>query len=137
MLSLRVAVWLIALTPATVAAQDTTQILDTADVAERFLWGPEVTVGIAFAASFLTAEARAEALDLRQSLGSFDGREFVLGDVLLDLDLDGLGFNASWRVIGPNSIVEPYFTRLRVRANAHAGIHSMSTRRFAAVCACD
>jgi hypothetical protein len=132
-----VALLLTAIVPGAASAQDGTQILDTADVAERFLWGPDVTVGIAFAASFLTAEARAEALDLRQPLGSFEGRDLLLGDVLLDLNLDGLGFNASWRVIGPRSVVEAYFSRLRERANTHTGIHSMSTRRFAVVCACD
>lgn len=133
----RYALFLVFIVPRTTPAQDGTQILDTVDVAERFLWGPEETVGIAFAASFLTPEARADALDLRQHLGAYDGRDLQLGDVLLDLSLDGLGYNASWRVIGPKTLVEPYWASLRQRAKSHSGIHSMSTRRFAAGCACD
>jgi hypothetical protein len=134
---LRCALLLICGVPSAVHAQDGMQIHDTVDVAERFLWGEEETVGIAFDASFLTAEARADALDLRQPLGTYEGKDLRLGDVLLDLNLDGLGYNASWRVIGPRTLLEPYWTRLRERATTHSGIHSMGTRRFAAVCACD
>jgi hypothetical protein len=118
-------------------AQEPPLLPDTVAVADRFLWGPAETVGLLLDASFLTEEARAEALDLRRPLGLVDGEPVLLGAVLLSLNLAGNGFQASWRVIGPRALLTAYLEDLRTKARTHTGIHSLDAWRFPVACACD
>ena len=108
---------------------------DTIFVADRFLG--DSAVAYSLFAKFHTASARAGELRLDMPLPEPSPRVQTLGDVVVNISLDGNGFVAVWIVAGPRQVVDPYIARMRLRMADRAVIYDSSVLKLVVRCACD
>jgi len=88
---------------------------DTISVSDRF-FVDSTTTGARILAKFRTAEARASMLALDGLVTTIEGRRWMIGDILVQLDLNGNGFVAVWTVAGPRRVIETHLARVRESA---------------------
>ncbi|TVP55337.1 MAG: hypothetical protein EA351_10990 [Gemmatimonadales bacterium] len=80
---------------------------------ERPFWWGEDTRGAEISATFLTPEARRTVLDPDGLIGHFDGREWRLADVLVQVRFRGPRAGATWQIAGPDEVIASYLDELR------------------------
>jgi hypothetical protein len=85
------------------------------DVGEPF-WVGEETEGAELVGRFRSPEAMDAALDRAQRVASWDGRDWLLGDILVSVDFRGGRDGASWQVAGPGPVIQRYVTDLQEAA---------------------
>jgi hypothetical protein len=122
-------------TAAPVAAQASPTRRDTVFVSDRF-FADSTTTGARIVAKFESAEARAALLGLQGVVTTANGRQWVLGDILVHLDLVGNGYVATWSVAGPRSVVEAHLARVRELTRDRKPIYDHGIYTLVVRCAC-
>ncbi len=85
-------------------------------IADQLFWiGAEGNLGTDITAKCKTRDVMFAALDLRQEVGNFDGRPWLLADILVAVDLNANGDVASWLVSGPKPLIKSYLESLRAK----------------------
>ena len=79
---------------------------------ERAYWWGEETRGAEISAGFLSPEARRSVLDPDSRIGQFEGREWRLADILVQVRYRGPRAGASWQVAGPAEVIARYLEEL-------------------------
>jgi hypothetical protein len=110
--------------------------LDTLSVADRFL-SARHTSGAVVIAHFRTAELRAAVLRLDGVVSIHENRAWLLSDILVNVDFNGNGFVATWRVVGPTPVIEAHLGQIAEIAKDRDQIYDHSIRKSVVKCACD
>jgi hypothetical protein len=101
-----------ALTPPAAADRETRQepfiVCD-----QRFWTGEGGNRALVVSARFTDRDRMAHALDLSRTVGEFNGRPWLLSEVLIDLDLNADGHLVTWRVSGPSALIAAHVDELR------------------------
>ena len=108
---------------------------DTIYVADRFLG--ESTIGAVVVAKFDNPKIRAETLRLDAPVLTVNGREWVLGYVLVKADFDGNGYIAIWTIAGPKAVVDAHTAAILAMTKDRTKIYDHGIRRVVVRCACD
>jgi hypothetical protein len=82
----------------------------------------------AISAKFTTAKVMASYLRLDSPVGTFASRSWVLGDILVSLDLNANGHVASWRVSGPAPLIEGYLSGIEQMHSERHEIYDLSSQ---------
>jgi hypothetical protein len=117
------------------ANAQTTRRGDTIFVSDRYLTAG--ATGAELIAKFDTAAARTSMLRLDAPVATINGRAWVLGDILVSLDLNGNGYVARWMVAGPRNVVEEYLARFRTITRQRSPIYDSGIHALIVRCACD
>lgn len=108
---------------------------DTLFVSDRYLGRP--VAGAEITAKFDSATARTAAMRLDAPIATIDGRRWVLGDILVTLNVNGNGYVAVWTVAGPRDVIAVYLANVRESARTHHPIYDLGIRPLLVRCACD
>ena len=93
-----------------IGADPPTPVLDVGDA----FWAGEGTRAAELTATFLSQETLAAYLDRSQlAARTGDGRQWVLGDILVSVEFPGAAARAIWRVAGPEEAIALYLERVR------------------------
>ena len=94
---------------------------DPLAVADRLYYsGQEGNMGLELSVKFNSIDSLASHVNLYTPIGSFHGRVWTLYDVLVDLDTNGNGYVANWRISGPKPLLEEYQKTLQKEGDANA-----------------
>ena len=79
---------------------------------QLYWWESEGNLGVSISAKFNSHEQMYESLSLTKKIGTFKSEEWVLGDILVSVDLNANGAVASWSVSGPEPLISEYLKDL-------------------------
>jgi hypothetical protein len=79
---------------------------------QLYWWEPEGNLGAGISAKFNSRKQMEETLSLTGKIGSFKSKQWVLGDILVSMDLNANGDVAYWTVSGPKPLVSEYLKEL-------------------------
>ena len=68
---------------------------------------------------------------------AFDGRKWILSDILVNADFNGNGFVAIWRIAGPAAVIDRHLAQIREMTKDRNLIYDHGIRRLLVKCACD
>jgi hypothetical protein len=80
---------------------------------------------------------RALTLRLDAEIGKFDGRVWILSDILVSTDFNGNGYIAIWRVAGPTQVIDRHLAQIVAMTKNRDMIYDHGIRRLFVKCACD
>jgi hypothetical protein len=87
-----------------------------AEIPDQFYWlRPPGNLALTLTGKFNSAEKMAKTFNLSKKIGSFDGREWKLSDILLAVDFGGGGYYAQWQVSGPKPLIQNYLNALKAQ----------------------
>lgn len=86
-------------------------------ISDQYYWpGPEGNMGAIVIGKFNNFELMASTLDLRKEIGEFETNKsktmWILGDILVSVDLNANGNVAEWEVSGPKPLIQKYVRKL-------------------------
>lgn len=84
-------------------------------VVDRAYWWGDDTRAVEVSAEFLNPGARRAILDPTSPIGTIDGREWRLQDVLVQVRYRGPSGGATWQVAGPAAVIERYVDEIQNR----------------------
>lgn len=99
----------------TPAAERVPTAPDPVLVVDRAYWWGDDTRAVEASAEFLNPGARRAILDPTSPIGTIDGREWRLADVLVQVRYRGPAGGATWQVAGPSEVIGRYIDELRNR----------------------
>lgn len=83
-------------------------------VANQLYWaGSEGNLGLAVTGKFTSIKHQADAFNLMQEVGTFQGKTWQLKDILVAVDFNANGRVVIWKVSGPRSVIAQYLDTLR------------------------
>lgn len=109
---------------------------DTLFVSDNYLVD-STTAGIELVAKFDSATARTAMLRLDAPVVTIGGKRWVLGDILVTLDINGRGYVAIWTVAGPAKVIDAYVADFRALVRNRHPIYDFGIRKMVVRCACD
>lgn len=109
---------------------------DTLLVSDRYLVSTPAA-GAALVAKFDSAAARTAMLRLDAPVTTFNGKRWLLGDILVTLDVNGNGYVATWTIAGPKEVIDAYLADFRLVVRSRHPIYDFGIRRLVVRCACD
>ena len=127
---------LVALLPLKASAQSGPQAADTLYVADRFITGP-TTAGARMSAKFMTPALRANEFRLDAPVAVYQGRTWLLDDILVSVDFNANGYVASWAVAGPKPVIDAHVGHLRDLARDRNKVYDHGIRLVVVRCGCD
>jgi hypothetical protein len=113
----------------------TTRRGDTIFVSDRYLTA--ATTGAEIIAKFDSVAARTSMLRLDAPVATINGKAWVLGDILVSVDLNGNGYVARWTIAGPRPVVDEYLARFRTVTRQRSPIYDSGIHALIVRCACD
>lgn len=102
---------------------------DTTVVADHKYWGgDEGNAARRLFAKFDDGTKMGDVLNLNQPIMDFSGLRWVLGDIVICIDLNGNGHAALWDVSGPKPVIETYLAWMNdLSQNSASGIYDYGT----------
>lgn len=94
------------------------------EVDEAF-WVEDAPAGVELVGRFISPEALEATLERDQPVGRFEGREWTLGDILVQVDYRGGPDMATWRVAGPEPLIREYVTLLQEQAGDRSPLREL------------
>lgn len=89
-------------------------------VADQLYWvGPEGNLALDITAKFNSSAALLKHLDLKAPVGSFQGKDWTLRQIVVAMDFNANGEVASWLISGPKPLVEGYFKALQASGDTY------------------
>lgn len=113
-----------------------TQRSDTLFVSSNYIVDT-ATAGVELIATFDSAAARTAMLRLDAPVATLGGKRWVLGDILVSLDINGAGYVAKWTVAGPAGVIGAYVAAFRALVRSRHPIYDYGVRKLVVRCACD